>query len=564
MPTPPLLARSSATPVAPGWLHAVFAHPALGIALVDMQGRFVESNPALQRMIGYSEAELRGMTLDRITHGEDLPRDRALLRELLRGQRNEYQVENRYLCNDGRTVWGHLSVSLLRNDQGEPSHALAMVQDVTDRRRAEATVADSEAKFRALIENASDLVSVLGADGTILYESPSVERVLGYTPDELVGRSVFELVHPEDLEGIRATFQNVLLSTGEKLSYELRYRHKAGHWITLHGVGANLLHDPAVGGIVANSRDVSERKEAEESLKLERAHLEQLFESSPEGVVLVDMDDRVLRVNSEFTRLFGYSAAEAVGRTIPELLLTDAGDGEALSITQRIARGERVRTDGVRRRKDGSVVEVSVTGAPVLLGDDRIAVYGIYQDNTDRKSLERALRRMSTTDVLTGLLNRRGFESLAEREWIRARRTRQELLLFYIDLDGFKQVNDVHGHGEGDRLLQEVADLLRGAFRASDVIARAGGDEFVILTVDGGRNTEVVIQERLRAAIAAFNRRSEHEYALAMSIGAHRAAAEAAASLHELLAEADRRMYEQKRQRRQAKADAVAEPFTAP
>jgi diguanylate cyclase (GGDEF)-like protein/PAS domain S-box-containing protein len=423
MPNPPSSPPLSGSSSDVGWLHAVFAHAALGIALVDMEGRLVRVNPALERMIGYTAEELREITFVRLTHPEDLSRDRDQLRALLRGQREEYQVENRYLRKDGQAMWGHLTVSLLRDSAGEPEYALALVTNVT------------------------------------------------------------------------------------------------------------------------------ERKWTEGALEHERAYLEQLFESSPAGLALVDPEDRVLRVNSEFMRLFGYTAEEAVGRTVQELIVSKGQEREALSITRRVARGERVRLDTVRRHKDGSPVDVSVQGVPITLHGDQIAVYGIYQDITERKGMEQALRRLSTTDVLTGALNRRGFESVAEREWVRARRTQGDLVLFYVDLDGFKQVNDTHGHGEGDQLLQDVAELLRRTFRASDVIARLGGDEFVVLAVDAGDEIEAVVEGRLRAAVEAFNRREAREYALALSVGAHRTSAASSLTLTELLAEADGRMYQQKRLR---------------
>lgn len=404
------------------WLQAVFTHAALGIALVDMEGRLVRANPALGRMTGYTAEELRATTLDRLTHPEDLPRDRELLRELLRGQRAEYQIENRYLRKDGQVVWGHLTVSLLRDGAGEPEYALAMVQDVTA------------------------------------------------------------------------------------------------------------------------------RKQAEQALESERAHLEELFECSPQAVVLADPEDRVLRINPEFTGLFGYTADEVVGRTLRELILPDGNEEESLAITRRVARGERVQTDTVRRCRDGSLIDVSVLGTPITLHGNQIGVYGIYQNIAERKALERGLHRLGTTDALTGLLNRHGFESLAQAEQARAEAGDADLLLFFIDLDDFKRVNDDDGHSEGDRLLQDVAGLLRRAFRASDLIARLGGDEFVVLAVDARSETERVIATRLNAGLEKYNRETKRTYPLRMSVGAHRAPA--STPLQDLLAEADQQMYEQKRQRR--------------
>lgn len=187
-------------------------------------------------------------------------------------------------------------------------------------------------------------------------------------------------------------------------------------------------------------------EEQTDALEVERAYLEELFANAPEGVVVVDTDDRIARINPEFTRLFGYTVEDAVGRTLRELIVPEDLRDEALGITRRAAIGERQSLETRRRRKDGVEVPVSVLGAPVRVRESQVAVYGIYRDISDKKAVEAALERMATTDELTGLDNRRGFFALAERERKLARRAGRDLLLVFADLDDFKAVNDAHGH----------------------------------------------------------------------------------------------------------------------
>ncbi len=126
---------------------------------------------------------------------------------------------------------------------------------------------ESEKRFRSLVQNASDITTVLDADGTIRYESPSIERLLGYRPEDLVGQNAFDYVHPDDLERVRSIFGETTKRSGASRPAEVRFRHADGSWRYMEWIGNNLLEDPTVKGIVANSRDVTERKEAEEKLR---------------------------------------------------------------------------------------------------------------------------------------------------------------------------------------------------------------------------------------------------------------------------------------------------------
>jgi PAS domain S-box-containing protein len=138
------------------------------------------------------------------------------------------------------------------------------------RMRAERALQASERRFRSLIENSASVYAIVGADGTVLYESPSLERVYGYRPEELVGRNILNLVHPDDREGAQAELARLMEQPGQVRTTETRYRHRDGSWRDIEVSGVCLLHDPAVRGVVLTSHDITERKRAERETRQAR------------------------------------------------------------------------------------------------------------------------------------------------------------------------------------------------------------------------------------------------------------------------------------------------------
>jgi len=180
------------------------------------------------------------------------------------------------------------------------------------------------------------------------------------------------------------------------------------------------------------------------------------------------------------------------------------------------------------------------------------------RDIAARKQEEENLRRASLTDELTGLYNRRGFLTLAEQQMRVARRQGRDLVLFFADLDGFKQVNDRYGHAAGDRSLKAMANLLRGAVRDSDIVARLGGDEFTVLAVDGDATAATAIRTRINQRITSLNARNELVAPLSVSIGHVRVTATQSRTLDDLLASADRVLYQHKAQRGESVSSKVS------
>jgi PAS domain S-box-containing protein len=241
-------------------------------------------------------------TFQEITHPDDLQADLAQVDRLLAGEIRAFQMEKRYLRKDNDVIWIRLSTALVRDAQGAPLHSIGQLEDITERKRAEETVRISEARFRSLISNATDIITILDADGVIHYQSPPIERILGYHREELLGRNAFELVHPDDRLATWAVFEQALADPTLEPTVEFRFQHSDGSWRWLESTGTNLLDDPNVGGFVVNSRDITERKRANEEL---RVALEAAQAANQAKGLFLDMMSHELR--TPLQAVLGYS-----------------------------------------------------------------------------------------------------------------------------------------------------------------------------------------------------------------------------------------------------------------
>ena len=206
-----------------------------------------------------------------------------------------------------------------------------------------------------------------------------------------------------------------------------------------------------------------------------------LVDNSPIAIVTLDQQHRILSCNPAFESLFGYTKDESISQHLDNLISTPVTWYEASGYTQKVLQGEPVKSTGKRRRKDGRLIDVNIYGVPVLVEGDQIGVLGMYNDITERIQAENHLRFLATHDPLTMLPNRVLFYEHLDHALSMAKRTQQRVAVFFLDLDGFKEVNSLLGHSKGDMLLQQVAERLESGLRSSDLVARLGGDEFAFV-----------------------------------------------------------------------------------
>src|SRR5215210_3296790 len=257
----------------------------------------------------------------------------------------------------------------------------------------------SEQRFRALVQNSSDIITLVDAEGTIRYVSPAVERVTGYRPEELVGRSVFDYVRSDDLKEAQNIFAEAWLRPGVHPPFDFRVTHKDGSWRLSEFVLTNLLDDPSVRGMVVNQRDITARKRAEEELRQSEERYRAVVEQAAENIFLVDAETkRVLQANAALQRSLGYAPEELERMTLYDIVAHEKESVERN--VERILAGEVFSGERRYRRKDGSLIDVEVSASMISYGGKETLCI-VAHDVTERKQAEQRLR--DTLDRLLAL-----------------------------------------------------------------------------------------------------------------------------------------------------------------
>jgi len=440
------LARSSAVlGASEARFRSVFDIASVGIALVAPDGGWISVNKALCDIVGYSEEELWRLTFQQITHPEDVAADLDLLRALERGELDQYQLEKRYIRKDGSTVWINLNVSPKRNADGQVEYYVSVIKDIDAQktaqaaltalnleleRRVEARTAElhaREAEIRSVVENAYDAYISLDEQGLVTAWNRQAEDTFGWPREEALGRSLDDLIIPEE--------------------YRERHRHGMQRFLATRFASA-----------------VDQRLE------------------------------------------------------LPAL------------------------------RRDGSALTVEVR-IRALESNGRTVFSAFLHDITERKQEQAQREYENRHDLLTGLLNRRALLEAIPVAQSRASRSGKAVGMLFIDLDGFKAVNDSLGHEAGDILLREIAGRLRAGVRKTDSVYRLAGDEFTVLLEDMADTFDDAhtVAEKLISSISEPVMLPGRAMRVRASIGISLDSGKAVRAPEELLKEADHFMYQAKK-----------------
>ncbi|WP_281184207.1 EAL domain-containing protein [Trichlorobacter lovleyi] len=321
--------------------------------------------------------------------------------------------------------------------------------------------------------------------------SDELYRIFGIEPASIPAsyRGLLERVHPEDREAVKRAVQDALNKRQPIISHYCRIVRPDGSIRIIHGQGEVIFDDTGkLASVIGTTHDVTERRQMEE----ERAQLALIVESSSDAIFSISLDGVITSWNRGAEAIFGYTSREIVGSHIFTIIPPDRYD-ERSEILQTILSGKQVRQfETTRIKKDGSQIYVSITTSPIQDADGKIIGNSVIaRDVTERRIMEETIKHQAHHDPLTDLPNRQLFMDFLSMELAQARRNETKLALLFLDLNGFKQVNDTLGHSNGDRLLQEVAQRLRACIRESDTVARLGGDEFTVLMPDLGHTDDV-------------------------------------------------------------------------
>lgn len=373
------------------YLERLFNSAPEAIVWHDKSDRIVNVNDEFTRMFGYTREEAVGMPINALLVPEELLDEGIEFSEkVIGGERIE--ADTRRKRKDGSLVDVWVIGSPIMHG-GEPIGDYAIYRDITDRKKAEEEILLQKSYLENLFNSAPEGIIWHDDNDVVVNVNDEFTRMFGYSREEAVGRKINDLVAPEDLKNEAAMFSH-MVNHGDRVSADSRRRRKDGTLFDVSILGAPIFREGKQIGVYAIYRDITERKKAEDEILLQKTYLERLFNSAPEAIVLHDNDDRIVNVNDEFTRMFGFERQEAIGKQINDLVTSNELRKEAAEIFARIGNGEWVETESKRNRKDGKLFDVSILCAPIIYNNKQVGDYAIYRDITERKKAEEARMRV--------------------------------------------------------------------------------------------------------------------------------------------------------------------------
>lgn len=412
--------------------------------------------------------------------------------------------------------------------------------------RATRKIASQLSFQRQLMEAIPLPITLKDGEGVLLGCNQAFVDLLRLPREKIIGQRTDGLASPEAVAQQQAMDRKVMTG-GHKHQEEQHLVYPDGSSRDLLVVKAPFVDEKGrVAGIIGSAVEITEQKRSAAEVEKSRAELEQIFNTAANGMRVVGTDYTVLRANTTFYEFTGLTEQEVVGKKCCETFAGSACKTEQCPLF-RIARGvQQVEEEITKFLPSGRKIECLVSSKPYYDQDGKLlGIIEDFKDVTHYKELERILRETAITDELTGLFNRRGFLTLAEKQLGNALRAEHDIFLVFADLDNMKGINDTLGHETGDLALATAASLLRTTFRQADVIARLGGDEFaVFFSCKPGTDGEQAIVARLEANIFLENRDGELPFSMAISFGVARL--EKDETLGQLMIRADGLMYESK------------------
>lgn len=443
--------------------------------------------------------------------------------------RNAFTVEYRLKRHDGQWRWLADNGIPRFDKNGEFAGYIGSCVDITDRKIIEEALLQSEENFRRQSLHLAEIIWATNI-GTWEWNVQNGEtrfnqrwaEIAGYTLEELMPTSIetwARLAHPEDLKRSRELLQRSFKRELDAYACEVRMRHKNGHWVWVldRGRVVEWTEDGKPLRMSGTHTDITERKEAEARLQLAA----NVFTHARESILITDGGGTIIDVNETFTRVTGYSREEALGNN-PRMLKSGRQDKEFYAAFWRALLSEGHWSGEIwNRRKDGALYIELLTVSAVRdhLGKPQNYV-ALFTDITPLKEYQSKLESLAHYDALTGLPNRVLLADRMQHAIAQCQRRGDALAVVYLDLDGFKAVNDTCGHAIGDELLIAVSHRMKEALRDGDTLARIGGDEFVAVLVDLATppHCEPILERLLRAAADPVVVR-EHRLHVSASVG---------------------------------------------
>jgi PAS domain S-box-containing protein len=465
---------------------AMFESSAMGVVVLDAATLCVRINERARDMLGYQTNEIQLNAIEDLVRENYRQRELPLFNELLEGRRNTYHAERVYEYPDRPTVWAKATFSVVRDASGQLRFIVIMLEDITEQKKTQQTLAESESRFRAIYENAAIGISLIGLDGRPLAVNPVLVQLSGRSEAELMELGGQNITFEEDLDVGRAEFGEILAGRRDSYQVEKRYVHKDGRiqWMR-QSVSAVRDSQGKTQYMVVIAEDIDERKRAVEELRESEARFKAMFDNSAVGVSLMSLDRRILQINPTVTQITGYSAEEMVVINPTDLVVEEDRSIDR-ELFQELVKGQRDQYLIEKRyiRKDGSIFWGRINFALVRDAQQNPQyIVGMIEDITEEKrgeerlvAQEAAYRRLLEQRIAerTEELNQANerLREKAAQDAVIAERTRlardlhdavtQALFSTTLIADVLPSIWEMNPD-EGKRRLEEVRQLTRGA-----------------------------------------------------------------------------------------------------
>lgn len=473
-------------------------------------GLYLDVNPGFERISGWSREETIGKTSAEINIWHN-PADRERLVADLQRDGRCINLEADFRKKEGGVIHGLMSAERIELD-GIPC-ILSITRDITEKKKIEEALLESEMRFRTLFENSLDGVMMTATDGSILFANPECQRLFGYTEQELqqLGRGA------------------IIDSNDPRLAAALAEREETGHFsgeLTMVRKDGSRFEAEISSQIFTGEkdrkltsmviRDITLRKQNEMSM----TKLTLAVDQNPNSIVITDLDARIEYANATFSKITGYSLEEVLGQN-PRIFQSGRTPKATYEeMWAHLTAGKEWHGELINRRKDGSEYIESAMISPVRQANGKITNYlAIKQDITAKRQDEERIRQLAHFDQLTGLPNRSLLNERFSYALSLAQRSGEPLAVMFLDLDHFKNINDTLGHSIGDQFLIEVARRLKAILRNEDTVSRLGGDEFILVFPGTDADGAATVAGKLIDTVSKPYRIDAHELVGTPSIG---------------------------------------------